>query len=145
MTKVHIHRIAFLPTATVGRLLLEGTDPLWTLEPPLRNNLRSVSCIPEGTYEVVPFDSKKHGKVMEVTKVPGRSAILFHALNRAKETQGCIGTGLGFGLTSGEPRISGSRSAMSDLISLATRTFTLTITSGAWDYELKAPVLKEAK
>lgn len=79
--------------------ILSGPDcpfTLFTLEEPWLNNASRVSCIPAGTYVCRPHawgedKAKFHFKeVWEVTKVPNRTAILIHAGNTLKDTQGCI-------------------------------------------------------
>lgn len=73
-----------------------------TLERPWLDNRPNVSCIPKGTY---PLRKKRggtyyrsyssperfgHPYVVEVAKVPGRSAILFHGGNTIEDIEGCI-------------------------------------------------------
>lgn len=55
------------------------------------------SCIPDGTYRCKAVDSPKFGHTYEVTKVPGRSHILFHAGNTEEDTLGCLLVGNTFG------------------------------------------------
>jgi len=62
-----------------------------------------VSCIPEGTYALVPHSSVKHPRVFALVNdaldvvhnpTPGkRSDILIHAANWARELEGCIAPG----------------------------------------------------
>ena len=81
--------------ATFGRLVLGNVLKLRTLELPWKNNERGISCIPEGVYECKPFPSHRFGMTWEVTRVPDRSAILFHKGNYPKDTRGCILVGSG--------------------------------------------------
>lgn len=61
-----------------------------TLELPWKDNLKRVSCIPSGTYNVVKHHSPKFGKCFWVKDVPGRSEILIHTGNYHKDVLGCI-------------------------------------------------------
>lgn len=111
-----LKRVASLPHATYGVLLADDGQPLClTLEDPWLDNRRNVSCIPTGSYLCKRKVSPKHGETFEVTGVPGRSAILFHAGNWAGDpgvasgpmaghTQGCILLGQSWGV----PRILGN-------------------------------------
>lgn len=66
------------------------SQSLWTLECPWRENQVFVSCIPDGSYPLVKFDSVEHPGCWVVTPVPGRTGILIHVGNEVKDTQGCI-------------------------------------------------------
>lgn len=62
-----------------------------TIELPWRGNLRRVSCIPEGRYELTRRYSLRFGWHLLVNNVVNRSYILIHAFNDAlKESKGCI-------------------------------------------------------
>jgi len=78
---------------TIGRM-----EKWRTLEEEDRGNRRSISSIPTGTYLVKRVISPKFGDTFEVTGVPNRSHILFHALNTEEGTEGCIGVGKKFGV-----------------------------------------------
>ena len=87
-----------------------------TIELPWRNNRRSESCIPEGSYRLRQRYSPKFGHHLEVTNVPDRSLILLHPANIAlKELRGCIAP-----VTQiyGEGRGGHSRMAMRKLLDL---------------------------
>lgn len=78
---------------TFGRM-----DDWVTVEEEWQNNQRSISCIPTGSYVCRRVQSPKFGETFEVTDVPGRSHILFHALNTEEGTKGCIGVCKGMGV-----------------------------------------------
>ena len=63
---------------------------LWTLECPWRDNQIFVSCVPDGSYPLVAFDSPEHPDCWVLTPVPGRTGILIHVGNTVAHTQGCI-------------------------------------------------------
>lgn len=84
-----IIRISHTPDATFGVLLEENIPFCVTLERPWLNNIRSVSCIPEGFYLCERVQSPKFGDTFEIKNVPGRSHILFHKGNLSDDTHGC--------------------------------------------------------
>lgn len=90
---IMLERFAYGPEATMGRLYV-GDTTLWTIERPWMDNKPFESCIPTGTYKVVPYSSAKYPHVWEVTGVPERSKILIHVANYAHDVQGCIGVGM---------------------------------------------------
>jgi hypothetical protein len=90
----------------------------FTLERPWLNNQRSVSCIPEGSYEVTPFNSLKHPKTFHVQNVPQRGGILIHSGNVIEHSKGCILIGLKWGFVSGKRAVLNSRSALAGLNNL---------------------------
>lgn len=63
-----------------------------TLELPWRENKRSISCIPEGEYEVIemPPTPKRPYHYFWVQNVPGRTGILFHPGTYTSHIKGCI-------------------------------------------------------
>ncbi len=64
-----------------------------TIELPWLHNKRSVSCIPEGKYELTLRSSRRFGLHLAINNVPGRSHILTHPFNDAlKQSKGCIAT-----------------------------------------------------
>ena len=57
-----------------------------TLELPNRDNAPNMSCIPAGTYTVVPYTSRKFGICYLLKDVQGRTWILTHTGNVAGDT-----------------------------------------------------------
>ena len=96
----------YFPNGTNGSLWCGSQLICHTIELPWCNNVRNISCIPEGTYELTKFHSMKFGSVIQVLNVQDREAILIHPANDAsKELRGCIApvmvhTGAGRGLSS---------------------------------------------
>ena len=78
------------PFGTFGQLLINGQVFCATLELPDRLNRPSMSSIPAQQYFCLRISSHTFGVTFEVTKVPGRSSILFHPGNTANDTKGCI-------------------------------------------------------
>lgn len=83
--------------STIGELFLNGKFQAHTLELPWKDNERSISCIPEGKYNVrmrYPRESGSRDYLHLLVKdVPNRDYILFHKGNSAKDSRGCILTG----------------------------------------------------
>ena len=81
--------------ATLGKLLFNDSPVCFTLEHPWRDNQSKISCIPLGTYQGQVQLSPHFGRYLpELLDVPGRSQILMHVGNTAKDTLGCILLGL---------------------------------------------------
>jgi hypothetical protein len=87
-----------------------------TLELPWRDNQRSISCIPTGTYQVVERTSPKFKDHLHVLKVPGRSYILIHAGNTHNDIRGCILPGVKRGKLGAENAVLGSRTALREIL-----------------------------
>lgn len=76
---------------TNGLLSFRGQQVCGTIELPWRNNLRMVSCIPEGRYRLFRHHFPKHDDQLGIANVPNREAILIHPGNDArKDLRGCI-------------------------------------------------------
>lgn len=90
----HILEIIRLETSnkfgTFGVLRINKVLFCNTLEPPNKENKVNESSIPTGQYFCQMMRSPKFGETFEVTKVPGRSHILFHKGNVVEHTSGCI-------------------------------------------------------
>lgn len=119
MKTVYLYRHETGPEGTFGRLVMDKDELCKTLEDQWLDNTRKQSCIPVGRYLCV-----KHGwnnepvrfrETWEITGVPNRTAILFHAGNSTDDTQGCVLVGHLFGMIDGKRGILGSRAAMNDL------------------------------
>lgn len=111
MVNLRLVRVGEADGATFGVLLRNGKPEFVTLEEPWRDNQRSISCIPTGAYIVKPVKSPRFGNTYEVTKVPDRSHILFHAGNTLNDTQGCILLGMQYGKIDGKSAIVRSKDA----------------------------------
>ncbi len=128
---------AYYKEGTNGTLFCSGNYLCHTIELPWKNNKRSISCIPEGVYEVEPRFSKRFKHHLILKDVKGRSFILFHPANDAlKELQGCIApvtylSGIGKGIY--------SKNAMQKLLSLVyqakDRKETILLTIKSQNYE----------
>ena len=96
----------YYPTGTNGKILYQDRLMMYSIELPWQNNHTRVSCIPEGTYELVKRWSPKFNRHLQVLNVPKRNFILIHPANDAsRELKGCIApvcliTGAGKGIRS---------------------------------------------
>ncbi len=134
--RITLRRITQSNFGTFGMLLDEDGEPLcFTCEEPWKGNAPRVSCIPPGPnspsarYECGPHDTERFPGVWAVTGVPGRTAILIHAGNTIKDTQGCILVGTSF-LRNPDYSVYGvadSRRALNRLRDLLPDYFTLTV------------------
>lgn len=95
--RVEMVRLEQGDQGTFGVLRLDGKVFCVTLEPPDNGNMENVSCIPEGVYTCRRVESPAFGNTFEITDVPGRSHILFHAGNVSNDTRGCVLLGRQFG------------------------------------------------
>lgn len=133
---LHLIRFAYLEAHTLGRLRV-GSLELATLERPYipapagPGGKRRVSCIPDGTYRVIPHSSARFPDVWALINpargvwyqpgdIPagqswGRSAILVHAGNTVDDVIGCIAVGEVHGLLGGRQAVLRSRAALDRL------------------------------
>jgi len=74
---------------TIGRLNFQEFNCL-TLELPWLDNKINVSCIPAGVYEASLYNSPKHGRVVLLKDVEGRTFIEIHSGNFTRQILGCI-------------------------------------------------------
>lgn len=81
-------------TATIGKLAY-GDLSWFTVERPWLGNKLSISCIPDGTYNMTRVDSPKFGESRwEISNVSGgRTHILVHSANLPAELEGCVALG----------------------------------------------------
>ena len=105
-------RDEFTDKSTIGKLYLDGEMFCYTLELPYLDNQRSISCIPEGQYKVRLRTAKESSSRdylhLLVQDVEGRSYILVHIGNTARDTRGCILVGQ----SRQQDRVNNSRIAM---------------------------------
>ena len=101
-------------------MYVDGEHIADTLEDRVRPEGEKVygkTAIPEGTYEVKLTYSPRFKKILpEILNVPNFSGIRIHSLNKAEESEGCIGVGEWNGKDTNW--ISNSRIAFNELMSL---------------------------
>lgn len=127
-------RYAYLDTHTQGRLSFNGSELAtierpWIPNPDGRGGVLSQSCVPDGTYRLIPHDSARfpgtyalinHELGVYYQMRPhgqswGRTAILIHVGNLARDVIGCIAVGIMEGSLEGEHAVLSSRVAMDRL------------------------------
>jgi len=110
-----------------------------TLELAWKDNEKQVSCIPEGTYNVVPRTSPKYKEHLHVTDVPNRDFILIHHGNYAgsmnpntghSDIKGCVLVGQAHIdiNNDGIKDITASKATMKKLMAVAGNGFELEVT-----------------
>lgn len=118
--KLTLNRILLGKEATIGELLVNNEYQCDTLEDRVRPDGEKVygkTAIPAGTYEVKLTHSPRFKKILpEILNVPNFTGIRIHSLNRAEESEGCIGVGEWDGKS--ENWISNSRVTFNNLMSL---------------------------
>jgi hypothetical protein len=128
--KVELIRACTNDHGTFGVLTVDNFVQCVTIEDEWLGNSSGISCIPEGTYKVVPHNGTKYQGVWRLENVPGRSAILIHAGNTEDDTRGCILVGTRFGMLKGKHAILESGVALSMLKLRLPKEFTITIRNG---------------
>lgn len=127
---VVIERV-YLSTETLGSMYVNGEFACKTMELPWKNNERSISCIPEGSYKVIkqPPKEDRPYPYFRLPNVAGRSGILIHRISYVSGLKGCIGVGMEFNDLNkdGVPDIIRSGEALTMLINKLPDEFTLVI------------------
>lgn len=140
-------RTAYSADATCGSMPLNG-EVLYSIEQPWDDNAPDHSCVPEGTYDLIPYMSPTHGATWYLSNpalgVGGqgetRSYCELHSANWATQLEGCIAYGHDdqpmVDPSTGKisPAVENSRDAVATLIAALgpmTSGHTLTIVKGA--------------
>lgn len=114
---ITIERYAYTDQGTFG-VLTFGDFTCFTVERPWLNNQAKVSCIPEGDYTAIAYNSPKFGSVFAITggtvslypdSTHARSAVLIHPANTMDDLEGCVGLGSDHGTINGVPGVINSR------------------------------------
>jgi len=131
MRQVFINRTQSSDLGTFGELRIDdavaGEPICYTCEPPWRNNGPD-SCIPTGTYTVIPHNSPAHPNTWEISDVPDRNVILIHNGNTERDSLGCVLVGDTLGTVNGLPAVLDSNKTLESLRSILPPTFQLQIT-----------------
>jgi len=97
MPIVRLRRVSDNGIETLGELSF-GNFTCKTLEKPWKDNKKSISCIPKGTYIVKwSFFPRKMRSAYLLQNVPKRNGIFIHSGNYFFDIQGCILLGFGYG------------------------------------------------
>lgn len=130
----------YTPHGTFGELSIPGGFWCKTVEPPWKgrpghpSGLPGRSCVPQGVYQGVWYDSPRYGATWalknldfgvapEAGKDVRRSHIIIHAANTPSELKGCIGLGDKFGIVGYEWAVLNSRATIATFLN-ETRLYT---------------------
>ena len=117
-TMIKIKTISY-DDCTMGRLEF-GDFQCFTLELPWKDNQQDVSCIPEGHYKAVRYDSPQHGWVLLLLDVDDREMIEVHPGNFTHQILGCIlvGNSIKYLDSDSVPDVTNSRDTLEALLAL---------------------------
>jgi hypothetical protein len=103
----------------------------FTIEQPWNNNLQGHSCVPKGTYELIPHNSPKHPNTWalhnpsnniyaeeSMAPVGGRFDCLIHPANWAFQLEGCIAPGHALTTSENGLMVTSSQEAFNEIQSL---------------------------
>tara|TARA_R110000850_G_C9718902_1_gene442036 strand:- start:206 stop:619 length:414 start_codon:yes stop_codon:yes gene_type:complete len=91
MKTATLERFCYSPAATFGELVTPEGQCFATVERPWLNNQTDISCIPVGEYLCRPaFYNAAGYDAIKVLDVTGRTDILMHVGNFARNSNGCI-------------------------------------------------------
>jgi hypothetical protein len=113
---------------TFGVLKIDKRIFCVTLEPRDELNLVGVSSIPAQQYECRRYSSTRHPNTWEISGVPDRSKILFHAGNVATDTRGCPLLAQHYGKLHGDRAILNSGKTFRDFMAITDRVERLHLT-----------------
>ncbi len=116
-------RIAETSDGTFGVLTWNTKPFAVSLEDRWRENRVGRSCIPSGLYSCERVQSPKFGETFEITNVPGRSHILFHAGNTHEDTEGCVLVAEQYGQLNGQDAVLRSRPGFDEFLRLIENTY----------------------
>jgi|3_EtaG_2_1085321.scaffolds.fasta_scaffold15267_5 hypothetical protein len=122
--KAYILRLRDDGIETLGALVVfDGLEKVFeckTCELPWKANLRNVSCIPRGVYQVSHRESVKYGDHLHIEDVENRSYILIHVANFEEQLRGCVAVGKTYADIDGDGDldITSSRTTLKKLLNI---------------------------
>lgn len=116
--RLKLYRVLRNSKVTLGIIILNGEFVCCTVERPWLDNIQNKSCIPCGIYLIEWGYSERFGESLRLRDVPGRSGILIHKANFAKELRGCIAPGLFYTIAGGSIGVQSSAIALGKLKNL---------------------------
>src|ERR1700752_56692 len=121
-----LYRAESTDEGTFGTIILQDGWTCFTGELPWRDNKSNISCVPPGSYAVMPFTSSTHGKCLKLENVPNRTDVEIHAGNWCGDVSmgydsdllGCIivGTNVGPLGPDGQKAVLNSKVALEQLL-----------------------------
>ncbi len=129
MPTYHLNRIRCSEHASVGSVTGPGLgSPLYSLEDVVREvagmpveswKVPGKTAIPSGRYRLRwTMSSRFKREMLLLEDVPGFAGIRIHPLNRASESEGCIGLGKAWTISDGAESLLKSREAVKQFESL---------------------------
>lgn len=90
--ELHVKRMQFSETSTLGELAIDGQFECYTLEDRVRPvKIKGRTAIPEGRYEVIiNFSQRFQRQLPLLLGVPNFEGVRIHPGNTAADTEGCI-------------------------------------------------------
>jgi hypothetical protein len=110
--EIKLKRLFETENSTIGRLFVNDKFFTNTLELLWRNNQRSISCIPKGTYKLRIRETENRGKHIILEGTEPRQFILIHSASTHKDLKGCIALGDRFTIENNEALFSQSKIAV---------------------------------
>lgn len=125
-----------LGNLTIGDRTFATVERPWIPSPDHRGGMNRQSCVPPGTYRIIPHHSVNFPNTyalinhdLDVYYQPGdvpkgkkgRTAILIHVGNYVRSVVGCIAVGMEHGTLGGEPAVLRSVMAMRELDKILAR------------------------
>ncbi len=110
----------YYPDATTGLFTVDEGKSLFSIEQPWNDNKEGASCVREGEYKLIPYNSPEHGWTwclhnpdlgvwatpdLIPTGIIGRSVCEIHPANWAFQLKGCVAVGLSAGPLSEYPEL----------------------------------------
>lgn len=128
MDFLRIFRFSESDAGSFGAMKFNEVPFCVSLEPDDNWNQVGKSQIPPGQYICERYDSPTFGPTWKVLGVPGRTDVLFHWGNRAKDTKGCIILGQYFGTLYGEPAVMNSKETFDQFMLMTKNSHRLHLT-----------------
>lgn len=147
-----VWRDTLMPNDTLGEMYVDNVFGWHTLEDCDRDlhsgmtldeitriKIPKETAIPKGRYQVILDYSQRFKRIMpHICDVPGFAGVRIHKLNRAIETEGCIGIGKGR-KEGAEDFITDSKDAFDELMARLTTVLGWHFDKDAGDYVPPAP------
>jgi len=107
--RITLERFADIPNmGTLSTVYIDGNAFCYAIEQNWKNNQSFISCVPDGLYGLIDFDSNKYGSTFALENIDndvyvntqdmrvaheGRYACLLHKAKWSHDLQGCIAFG----------------------------------------------------
>jgi hypothetical protein len=138
MKTITLDRYEITEGGTRSRINGPGLTEMHGIEQPWRDNIPFESCVPSGTYVLLPHTSPTKGDCFAMIggtvslnkhRNSDRYACLWHVANWASEVQGCVGVGVRALDSHKGPMVASSRNTLDLLRKTITEPWQLIIRS----------------